>query len=126
MTHFVPASPPVYSAAHRFGLVARAGGRVRRVGDLTEFLTPDGEVLCRKVGDEHWLRADLAADAEQALVAEAADNARIAAAVIASSLAGDGERAAEHGMTVDQYRQKRNHALARIDQRRGRNSIGLG
>jgi hypothetical protein len=125
MTHFVPTTHPVYFAAHRFGLIGRAGGRVRRVGDLTEFLTEGGEVLCRKVGGECWLRVDLAADAERALHDEQAESARIAADVIAFSLGLDQQRAAAHGMTVEAYRQKRNHALARIDQRRGVNSRNL-
>lgn len=131
MTHHVPVSHPVYYAAHRSRLISGLGGRVRRLGDLTEFVTPGGEILCRKLtgldGDhECWLSADLAEAAQAALHAEAAESARIAAEVIAFSLGRDSERAAEQGVSLEQYRQVRNHTLARIDQRRGKNSVGLG
>lgn len=137
-------SREVHFAAHRFGKVADAGGRKvhRRPLELpslsapereyvvSEFETPDGEVVSRQVDVrgqcECWLRADLAAAAEAALQAEAAENQRIAAAVIASSLAHDTDRAAGHNMTLTEYRTRRNHALARIDRRRGRGSIGMG
>jgi hypothetical protein len=131
----------VHLAAHRFGLVGRAGGS--KIGALSrdprakpshelrivEFALPSGEVVARQVEVldccECWLRADLAALAEQALAAERAENARIAAAVIASSLGHDRARAADAGMTLEAYRAKRNFALQRIDQRRGRNSVGM-
>lgn len=97
---------------------------------ISEFAAPDGTVAARKVQahgqTECWLRADLADLAEQALADERAENARIAAAVIASSLGRDSDRAAEQGLSLEAYRLRRNHALARIDQRRGRNSVGLG
>lgn len=125
MTHFVPVTHPVYYAAHRFGLIGRAGGRVRRVGALTEFVTPGGEVLCRKVGGEHWLRVDLAEAAEAALHAEAAESARIAADVIAWSLGRDSERAAASGQTVEQYRQKRNAIGHRQTMKRGLQNAGM-
>jgi hypothetical protein len=131
----------VHLAAHRFDIVGRAGGR--KVGGpgrdprakpshelrVVEFALPSGEVIARQVEVldrcECWLRADLADAAEQALHAERAEYARVAAAVIASSLGRDQQRAAEAGLTVEAYRNKRNHALARIDQRRGFNSRGL-
>lgn len=97
---------------------------------ISEFAAPDGTVAARKVQahgqTECWLRADLAALAEQALADEAAESARIAADVISYSLGRDEARAADAGMTVEAYRTQRNHALARIDQRRGRSSIGMG
>lgn len=141
MKHVIPR---VHYAAHRFGIVASAGGRfvgrcsaddrLHRHGAaiaISEFAAPDGTVIARKVvaaggATECWLRADLADLAEQALHAEAAESARIAADVISYSLGRDEARAADAGMTVEQYRQTRNHTLARIDQRRGRNSVGMG
>lgn len=131
----------VHLAAHRFDIVGRAGGR--KVGALArdprakpshelrifEFALPSGEVIARQVEVidrcECWLRADLAAAAEQALAAEQAENARIAAEVVCWSMAKDQLRAAEQGLSLEAYRLKRNHALARIDRRRGRNSVGM-
>jgi hypothetical protein len=125
-----------YGAAHRLGLVSGAGGRkvgawsreVPSASDpVSEFATAGGEILARRVPADGtcWLSADLAEAAEAALLAEAAEHARVAAAVVAWSLARDSERAAEHGMTVEAYRNKRNAAGHRAHQRSGKNSIGL-
>jgi hypothetical protein len=96
---------------------------------VSEFAAPDGTVAARRVQanglTECWLRADLADLAERALAAELAENARIAAIVTSASVARDIDRAKAAGMTLEAYRLKRNHALAKIDQRRGKNSIGL-
>jgi hypothetical protein len=137
MRHVIP---QVLFAGHRFGIVEAAGGRF--VGtwrtdprlpaspSVSEFATADGTVIARRVvtasgQTECWLRADLAELAEQALAAEAAESARIAADVISYSLGRDEARAADAGLSLEAYRQKRNHALARIDQRRGRSSVGM-
>jgi hypothetical protein len=134
-------SPRLHLAAHRFGIVSRAGGR--KVGALSrdprakpshelrifDFALPSGEVVARQVEVlgrcECWLRADLAELAEQALAAEQAESARIAAEVVSYSLGRDSDRAADAGMTVEQYRNQRNSALQRIDLRRGRQNAGM-
>lgn len=134
-----PVDPRVHFAAHRLGLVSAAGAR--KVGAFTrempkpdevvtsEFALPSGEVISRRVGPlgaaECWLRDDIAAAAEQALHAEAAEAARVAREVVDWSRGRDSERAAEQGVSLEQYRQVRNHTLARIDQRRGKSSIGM-
>lgn len=129
-------------AAFRFGLIAAAGGSkglqprisalkdAPTVCDISEFCTPDGDVLSRRVktstGEEFWLRADIAEQAANRLLAEAAEYNRIAQDVCRASLDRDTEAAREAKLTVEAYRAKRNHALAKIDQRRGRSSVGLG
>jgi hypothetical protein len=131
---------PLFYVACRRGLIEAEDGRFRgryrtepvysRSASVAEFETPDGTVIARRVvaasGESAcWLRADIADRAEAALEAERAESARIAAEVVSFSLGRDEQRAAEHGMTVEQYRAKRNFALQRIDQRRGRNSVGM-
>jgi hypothetical protein len=133
-------TPHAFSAACRLSIVAAAGGRF--VGQyrtdplrpaspsVSEFATADGTVIARKVvaeggQTECWLRADLADAAEQALAAEQAESARIAAEVISYSLGRDSDRAAEQGVSLEQYRNQRNSALQRIDLRRGRQNAGM-
>jgi hypothetical protein len=130
MPPLVPVSFHAYYAAHRGGYVSGLGGRVVRVGGTSEFVTSGGEVLCRKITPvagqpECWLRVDLADAAAEFLIREQAEDARVAAEVISWSLGRDQQRADEHGMTLEAYRQKRNAQLARIDQRRGRQNIGM-
>ena len=130
-----------HCAAFRFGLIAAKGGSkglqprvpladAPTIADISEFITRDGEVLSRRVrtskGEEFWLRADIAAEAAAKLLAEAAEYNRIAEQVCRASLDRDIEAAKRAQMTVENYRLQRNHRLARIDQRRGRNSVGLG
>ena len=131
----------VYYAAHRFGLVHAAGGAkglqprctalkdAPTLADITEFLDAGGDVLSRKVkattGDAHWLRADLAERAAARLLEESAESNRIAAEVCRFSLERDTEAARRAKMTLEAYRAQRNAALAKIDQRRGRNSVGI-
>jgi predicted Fe-S protein YdhL (DUF1289 family) len=132
----IGATLPMYSAANRFGHVAAAGATVRRpprppgTGTVTEFATPSGEVVARKVEalgrTECWLRSDIAAAAANSLAEEAAECARVVEEVVAWMNLRDAARAAEHGLSVEQYRSQRNHTLARIDARRGKNSVGLG
>jgi hypothetical protein len=81
-----PVSLDVYLAAHRFGVVSAAGGRVvRPIGTETDAARSEfaagGEVIARRVGSggaaECWLRTDLVELAETALAYEAADTQRV-------------------------------------------------
>lgn len=137
-----------YYAAHRFGLVARAGGRLMRPkrialaegaqqiaggeqrATVKEFATLDATVIARCVQSEHhrecWLRADLAGQARDAMQREAAEHRRVVEVVgrfIADTDAAGAER---NGVTVEQYRARRHASGTRWDAYRARQRAGAG
>lgn len=130
-------------AAHRFGIVSRAGGKVRRrqlpdtaapaaygaePGQVVEFVDGDGEVIARRVsalGETHcWLRRDLAEAAMAALLAEAAEHARVIAELRDFIADTDRQGAARNGISIDQYRAKRHAAGSRWDNYRAKQRAG--
>lgn len=134
---------PVHYAAHRFGLVSRAGGRlikrepVRMSGRtcdgdcqvrVKEFATPGGEVIARKVSAldqmECWLRADLADAAEAALEAEAADYRQVVGELRDFIETADEQGARRNGVSVEEYRRGRHAAGTRWDNYRARQRAG--
>lgn len=134
-----------YLGALRFGHVDAIGATVRRRGasevretclpegtvEITEFAIPaTGEVVARRVraGDrnEYWLRADLDDLAAASLREEDDLHAKIADEVVRRSRADDQRRADDAGLSLGQFRTQRNFRLQRIDQKRGRSSIGMG
>jgi len=143
--------PDRYSAAHRFGIVGKAGGRLvpRRAGSgahvphqmvrgidhiadpacINEFVTPGGEVIARKVAAcgevQCWLRADLAEAADAALAKEAADYQRVVTELAAFIRGTDEQGAARNGVSVEQYRTQRHNAGARWDKYRARQRAGF-
>lgn len=138
-------SDDVYFAGHAHDYVRRAGGRrsvpVRetlaegacplrgqRIGEITEFVTPTGEVLSRKViacGERLcWLRRDIAEAAAAAIDAEAAEHKRIAAVVCEEMDRRDSALAAERGETLEHFRIQRNHRGMKFD--RYRHAAGRG
>lgn len=133
-----------YLAAHRFGVIAGAGARMRQPprveldhnarqsygphAIVKEWAAPGGLVLARSVvthdSSEYWLRRDLADKAIAALTAEAADSARIAQVVVEEMNRRDSALAAARGETVEQLRTRRNHAGMRWDRARAANRAG--
>jgi hypothetical protein len=135
----------LYYAAHRFGLVARAGGRLMRPkrialdgspqltaggerATVKEFATLDATVIARSVeaagSRECWLRADLAGAAAAAMRREAAEHRRVVEVVgrfIADTDAAGAER---DGVTVEQYRARRHAAGNRWDRYRAQQRAG--
>lgn len=131
-------------AAHRFGIVARAGGRLVRparvemdnnaqqvVGDpaeVKEFATPRGEVVARKVvalgSVLCWLRADLADAAAAALEREQLEHARVISELREFIRDTDRQGAARNGVSVEQYRRNRHAAGERWDRYQGANRRG--
>lgn len=125
-------------AAHRFGLVAAAGGKATRrpvpsmsgydtaggieAGQVLEFRDAAGELLSRKVvacgRTECWLRADLADGARAALAREAAEHDRIKADLADFIKSTDAAGAKRNGVTVEQYRATRHAKGARWDRYR--------
>jgi hypothetical protein len=135
-----------YPAAFRFGLVAAHGGKrfepAREtlsdggcplkgwhIGEITEFRSPSGEVLARKVvacgRTECWLRHDVAEAAKAALAAEQADSDRIVAEVAGWIRRTDAEGALRTGMTIDAFRAKRLADGMRWDRARAKNRAGV-
>jgi hypothetical protein len=134
----------VHFAAHRFGIVSRAGGRLVRsqravlVGnsvdggsdraEIKEFATPGGEVIARRVTalghTECWLRADLAEAAQKALDDEAAGYAAATAIVKDFIRYSDEQGAARNNTTVEQYRADRHRKGARWDNYRAKQRAG--
>lgn len=134
----------LHFAAHRFGIVAKAGGRmVKRKPsplqgnsvdggsaevEVKEFATASGEVIARRVttptAEECWLRADLAEQARAALEEEAAGYARATAVVAEFISYTDEQGAARTGTTVEQYRAKRHAAGNRWDNYRAKQRAG--
>jgi hypothetical protein len=134
-----------YPAAFRFGVIAAHGGkrcdparetladgacplRGQHIGEITEFRSPTGEILSRKVEAcgviECWLRRDLADDARAALLAEAADSERIISEVSGWIRRTDAEGAERAGLTVDAFRAKRLRDGMRWDRARAANRAG--
>jgi hypothetical protein len=135
-----------YYAAHRFGFVSKAGGRLMRPkrvelaegaqqvaggesrATVKEFATLDGTVIARCVQATHsrecWLRADLAELASEALVREAADYRDVIASLAEFIRSTDAQGAARNNTTVEQYRAKRHAAGARWDNYRARQRAG--
>jgi len=139
----------LHYAAHRFGIVARAGGTLRprervtgavpcqmvrgihHISDpacIKEFVTPDGEVIARKVAAcgrvECWLRRDLADAADAALQREAAEHQRIIAELRDFIADTDRQGATRNGVTVEQYRAKRHAAGNHWDKYRAKQRAG--
>lgn len=134
----------LYLAAHRFGVIAGAGARMRKPPTVEldhnarqsygphavvkEWAAPGGLVLARSVvthdSSEFWLRRDLADDARAALLAEADDSERIVAEVAGWIRRTDAEGAARTGMTVDAYRAKRLADGMRWDKYRAKQRAG--
>ena len=132
--------PQVYLAAHRFGIIADAGGKRCPPQDpsVTEFAAPDGRVLSGKIEDadglQCWLAGDLVQPARDALERERADFDRARAQVRGDYAEKDAREAAKWGLSVDEYRARRRelrplpapmssalyHAAARHHQRTGR------
>lgn len=135
-----------YYSAHRFGIVARAGGRLKRPkrielaegaqqvaggerrATVKEFATLDATVIARSVeaagSRECWLRADLAEQALEAMRFEAAEHRRVVEVVgrfIADTDAAGAER---NGVTVEQYRADRHRKGARWDNYRAKQRAG--
>lgn len=133
-----------YRAAHRFGVVAGAGARLRQLpavemadharasygphAVVKEFAVPGGLVLARSVvshdSSEFWLRRDLAEAAKAALAAEQDDSDRIIAAVAGFIRRTDAEGAARTGLTVDAYRARRLADGVRWDKYRAKQRAG--
>lgn len=134
----------IYMAAHRFGVIAGEGARMRKPPQVEmdhnarqsygphavvkEWAAPGGLVLARSVvshdAAEFWLRRDLADDARAALAAELADSERIVAEVAGWIRRTDAEGAARTGMTVDAYRAKRLADGMRWDKYRAKQRAG--
>lgn len=135
-----------YYSAHRFGLVARAGGRLMRpkriaLGNdaqqvaggngratVKEFATLDATVIARSVeaagSRECWLRSDLAEQASAAMAREAAEHRRVVEAVGRFIADTDRQGAARNGVTVEQYRADRHRKGARWDNYRAKQRAG--
>lgn len=131
-------------AAHRFGLVAKAGGRLVKQAraamtdgaaaacgepaELKEFALPGGEVVARKVvalgSVLCWLRADLAIAAAAALEHERAEHARVISELREFIRDTDRQGAARNGVSVEQYRTNRHNAGARWDRYRAAQRAG--
>lgn len=131
-------------AAHRFGLVAAAGGRLvkparaamtdgaaaadGRPAELKEFATAAGEVVARKVvalgSVLCWLRADLADAARCALAREETERLRVIGELSDFIRETDLQGAARNGVTVEQYRHNRHAAGARWDKYRAAQRTG--
>lgn len=138
-------SEQIYMAAHRFGVIAGAGARLRKApafemaeharasygthAVVKEWAAPGGLVLARSVvshdAAEFWLRRDLAEAAHAALDAERADSDRIINEVAGWIRRTDAEGAARTGMTVDAYRAKRLADGMRWDRARAKNRAGV-
>lgn len=134
-----------YPAAFRFGVIAEHGGkrcdparetladgacplRGQHIGEITEFRSPSGEVLSRKVvacgRTECWLRHDVAEAAKAALAAELDDSDRIVAEVAGFIRRTDAEGAARTGLSVDAFRAKRLRDGMRWDKYRAKQRAG--
>lgn len=129
-----------YLAAHRFGVIAGAGARMRKPprveldhnarqsygphAVVKEWAAPGGLVLARSVvthdSSEYWLRRDLVDKAIAALTAEAADSARIVNEVAGFIRRTDAEGAQRAGLTIEGYRAKRLADGVRWDKYRAR------
>jgi hypothetical protein len=137
-------SETVHYAAHRFGIVAGAGGRLvasrpallagqtvdggHSHAEVKEFATADGAVIARRVtaGGETlcWLRSDLAEAAGAALEREAAEHRRVIAEVGDFIRETDLQGARRNSMTVEQYRAKRHADGMRWDKYRAKQRAG--
>jgi hypothetical protein len=128
-------------AAHRFGLVDAAGGKLVKparvemdnnaqqvvggiggAAEVKEFATAGGEVVSRKVvalgSALFWLRRDLADAAAAALEAEKREHARVISEMRDFISETDRQGAARNGVSVEQYRINRHNAGARWDRYR--------
>jgi hypothetical protein len=134
-----------YYAAHRFGVIHRAGGRLVKRGppalvgnvvdggcvavECKEFAIDGFGIVSRKVtrGDEIecWLRRDIADAAEDALKGEQAEHGRIIDAVGDFIRDTDMAGAVRNNPTVEDYRRDRHARGARWDKYRAKQRAGV-
>lgn len=102
--------------------------RGQHIGEVVEFVAPDGSVLARKVtacGErECWLRTDLVAAAEAVVEREAAEVTRIKDVIIEEMNRRDSALAAARGETLECFREQRNYRGMRWDRARAANRAG--